>query len=1059
MKFSIIVVALNPGEKLKRTVDSVLAQTCDDYEIVVKDGGSSDGSVESLEKNPHIRIFTEADKGIYDAMNQASARAQGEYFLFLNCGDVFYDERVLERAAACIEAVSKEERGERPLLLYGDTYGEKNGVMIAAPRRIDGFACYRNIPCHQSCFYAAELCREKPYCLEYRIRADYDHFLWCVYRAGAKTVYLDSVVASYEGGGYSESRENRARDKEEHRQITAEYMSAGELARYRAAMALSLAPVRSFLAENKVTSGLYHWLKESLYHHKIRILAGLLLLAAELYLFLGTGVLLTDQTNYLTGEGSWDRPMSEQYPEVCQEFVPAHSHLRKLSFLMSRPEGGEDGEMTVRIRDAGDGILYERTMAVAELSDGSFTDVEVNLELSAHKSYYLTLTVESSGAEGYPAAGVCDKSYKLHENRTLTHGEKLADTQLVTRYCYTDALLASRVWTVLLICLITAFGVMFGLPRNRTVRKVAGIVLLAAGPCVLGRQLELLTYNEQMYLPMALAWNVGLMYALELLVLLCTHSLRITTAFTNIALTLLYTVNYYVLAFRGIPLRVNDIRAAGTAAKVLGDYQFVPSGGLAIAWGICLLLVVFGVQSGAGGLKEKRAFPQTGRTLLSYGITIALAVGIALGGGRLLLYTDFLSRVGFADEELRGIAQNQFSYFNGYLVGVCIDVKNSRISAPEGYSAGRAEEMLAHFAGAEQTTETEDLPHVILIMNESFADLRVLGDLELSQENLSFFYSLRENTLRGYVNTPVYGGSTANSEFEVFSGCSMAFLPINCYPYQQVVRRPMNSVVGQAKQCGYTTYSMHPEDANNWNRRDVYGYLGFDESLWKEDFEGAERIHHGVSDAATYHKIMELYENREPGEKLFVFDLTMQNHGGYTEDEAPYAVTAKGMGEQRLDEYLSLIKISDEAFAELVGYFAGQEEKVVICMFGDHQPAISHLVTDHLYGGTLSRKQERNKYKTPFIIWANYDIEEADDYDISTNYLGGLLLKTAGIPLSPYQAFMEQMREEYPVVTVNGYVDSEGVYRNWNSEGDEFPEYRMLQYYYLFDETAVKWRN
>ncbi|MDE7253184.1 MAG: sulfatase-like hydrolase/transferase [Acetatifactor sp.] len=1057
VKFSIIVVALNPGGKLKETIDSVLCQTFGDYEIVVKDGGSRDGSLKTLPEDSRIRLIEEPDGGIYEAMNQAVQRAEGEYLLFLNCGDMFYDREVLARAAACID----REKDDRLLVVYGDTYGAKNDVLISSPQRIDGFACYRNIPCHQSCFYEAELCKEKPYNPEYRIRADYDHFLWCYYQAKAKMVHMGGTVSSYEGGGYSESKENRRRDKEEHRCITAEYLSAGELLWYRVVMALTLAPVRGFLAENQVTSGIYHWLKECLYQHKMRILAGIVLLALELYFFLGTGILLTRQMNYLTGEGAWEQMLSEEQPEIRQKFVPAHGHLQSVSFLMRRLEDGNEGLVTLRICSSGGSVLYEKTMDVAETADGSFTDVEVNLDLSVLRSYDLVLSVQSFETGGYPAIGVCGKSYKLPENRTLIHGEKLPDAQLVARYCYTDALPLAEAAKCIGICLLTAFGIMFGLPRSRSVRRAAGIAFLTVGTFVLGRQLELLTYNEQMYLPIALWWNVGLMYVLELLVLLCTHSLRIAVPLTNLALTLLYTINYYVLTYRGIPFRVNDIRAAGTAAKVLSGYDFTPSGGLAVAWGICLLIMVFGVQSGAGGLKEKsreKDFRPKARISFSYAATAVLAVGIALGGGRLLLYTDFLNQVGFADEELRGIAQNQFNYFNGYLVGVCIDVKNSHISAPEGYSAGQAQEMLAQF-GEAQPVEEGELPHVILIMNESFADLRVLGDLELSQENLPFFYSLRENTLRGYVNTPVYGGNTANSEFEVFSGCSMAFLPANCFPYQQIIRRPVNSLVGQMKQYGYTAYSMHPEDANNWNRRDVYMYYGFDESLWKEDFAGAERIHHGVSDAETYHKIMELYENREPGEKLFLFDLTIQNHGGYTEDEAPYAVTAEGLEEESLDEYLSLIKISDGAFQELVEYFAGQEEKVVICMFGDHHPVISYLVTDHLYGGEISWEQERNKYKTPFIIWANYDIEEADEYDISTNYLGGLLLKTAGIPLSPYQEFVEQMREEYPVITVSGYVDGEGVYRNWNSAGDEFPEYRMLQYYYLFDETAIKWRN
>lgn len=262
MKFSIVVVALNPGDKLKQTIDSVICQSCTDYEIVVKDGGSKDGSLEKLPKNERIRVFVEKDTGIYDAMNQAVAKAQGEYILFLNCGDSFYDNKVLDKAAACIE----REQGTEPLVVYGDTYGAKNNVMITAPRTIDGFACYRNIPCHQSCFYNAKLCKEKPYRQEYRIRADYDHFLWCFYEAKAKMVYLESVVASYEGGGYSESKENRKRDKEEHRLITEVYMEPEELAKYRRTMLLTLAPLRSFLAESRVTSRLYHWIKGWLYH-------------------------------------------------------------------------------------------------------------------------------------------------------------------------------------------------------------------------------------------------------------------------------------------------------------------------------------------------------------------------------------------------------------------------------------------------------------------------------------------------------------------------------------------------------------------------------------------------------------------------------------------------------------------------------------------------------------------------------------------------------------------------------------------------------------------------
>lgn len=278
MRFSIITVSYNPGEKLRGTLRSVAAQTFTDYEVIVKDGGSTDGSTDFLKGSEgeglnRVRFYEEKDKGIYDAMNRAVGYARGEYVLFLNCGDLLADENVLERVNEVIERTEHDGAGDSKVqkpryVFYGDTFGEQTKVTIASAPEITGFTCYRNIPCHQSCFYSLELCREKPYDLSYKIRADYDHFLWCFYRSDAKFIHMDFPVSSYEGGGYSESKENGKRDAQEHRQITGTYMKKAELFRYRAIMALTLAPVRRKMAESKAFSGLYHRLKSVLYKGK-----------------------------------------------------------------------------------------------------------------------------------------------------------------------------------------------------------------------------------------------------------------------------------------------------------------------------------------------------------------------------------------------------------------------------------------------------------------------------------------------------------------------------------------------------------------------------------------------------------------------------------------------------------------------------------------------------------------------------------------------------------------------------------------------------------------------
>ena len=267
MKFSIVVVSLNPGDKLKKTLQSILMQDFTDYEVIIKDGGSKDGCLERAAEeldDPRIHLYTEKDKSIYDGMNQAVSHAQGEYIYFLNCGDKFYDKKVLGKIAGEIAVVEKKEPGKRHIF-YGDIFGEKNGVHITPAPKITGFTCYRNVPNHQSCFYSAALCKEKPFEIRFKIRGDYEHFLWCFYKAEADMVYIKTPIAYYEGGGYSESRENIARSKAEHREITAKYMSRKELFRYRAVMLLTLAPLRTFMAENPVLSGFYNRVRSLLY--------------------------------------------------------------------------------------------------------------------------------------------------------------------------------------------------------------------------------------------------------------------------------------------------------------------------------------------------------------------------------------------------------------------------------------------------------------------------------------------------------------------------------------------------------------------------------------------------------------------------------------------------------------------------------------------------------------------------------------------------------------------------------------------------------------------------
>ena len=271
--FSIIVVALNPGDKLIQTIESISRQTCTEYQVVVKDGGSRDGSTQALREflaqsgrdalEARVRIVEQPDKSIYDGMNQACTHAEGEYFYFLNCGDYFAGEEALSQAA---EAIRRDrEAGGKALIYYGDIFDALRGQTVSSNPQMDAFACYRNVPCHQACIYHRSLFSERGYEPEYRVRADYEHFLWCFFKKQAEVRYIPVTLASYEGGGFSETKENRRRSKEEHRRITALYMTKGERIKYRLILLLTLAPLRTRMAESPAFSGIYNRFKKWIY--------------------------------------------------------------------------------------------------------------------------------------------------------------------------------------------------------------------------------------------------------------------------------------------------------------------------------------------------------------------------------------------------------------------------------------------------------------------------------------------------------------------------------------------------------------------------------------------------------------------------------------------------------------------------------------------------------------------------------------------------------------------------------------------------------------------------
>ncbi|MBP3702098.1 MAG: LTA synthase family protein, partial [Lachnospiraceae bacterium] len=419
---------------------------------------------------------------------------------------------------------------------------------------------------------------------------------------------------------------------------------------------------------------------------------------------------------------------------------------------------------------------------------------------------------------------------------------------------------------------------------------------------------------------------------------------------------------------------------------------------------------------------------------------------------------------------------------NGFLISFLMNCKYLGVDKPENYNVDKLEETVdetledALLSGEDDIPVTAPVdgqqPNIIVIMNEAFSDLSVLGDLETNKDYMPYFRSLTENTISGTVYVSVLGGNTANSEFEFLTGDSMAFLPTGSIPYQQYIKSEIPTLVDVLNDQGYYSIAMHPYYASGWERDKVYDWMGFDQKYFINDFSGAQRLRQYVSDWGMYQKIISTYKEYQQLSKkdqpLFYFGVTMQNHSGYSKEYENFSndvhvISDSGKEYKYADTYLSLIAESDRAYEKLIHYFTYIEEPTIILMFGDHQPHSMEIsFFEELLGKhplELNLEETVLRYQTPFKIWANYDIEEQSDVAISLNYLSTLLMKTAGLELSEYQDYLWEVYEQLPIVTSNFYMDNDGNIYDYGSDRsvpayeDLLDDYSSLQYNHLFDEA------
>lgn len=502
---------------------------------------------------------------------------------------------------------------------------------------------------------------------------------------------------------------------------------------------------------------------------------------------------------------------------------------------------------------------------------------------------------------------------------------------------------------------------------------------------------------------------------------------------------------YYTESFRGLPLQLTDILDAATAMEVAGSYEYEITCEMItiFALAVCLFCICI--------LADEYKMMKNRYRWITHGIGLGAAVLFVWFLG----WSETAGSWGVTVDGNRPIVS---FYKYGTQLAFIENGRRIIIDEPEGYTTERVSEIVEAYAV--RTMAETSRPNIIAIMNETFADVSDFALFSVSEEVMPFYESMQENAVKGRLMVSTYGGGTGKSEYEFLTGNSMSMYSSALSPYVVLGNRLESSMAGTLKEQGYTTYAMHPYIASNYNREKTYATMGFDEFFVEEDFENPELIRGWVSDRSCYQKIIELLENQETENPVFTFCVTIQNHSPYTVEDYESDIELQEYDCPEAEQYLSLIHESDQALKELVEYLENYDEPTVLVFFGDHLPGLPTDFYEYINGKTddeLDFQTYQKYYMTPYVIWANYDIQEEENKIMSANYLGSYVLDIAGVEMTQYNQYLLGLQEEVPAFSSYAYCGKDGLLHAYGEDEayeELFREQNMVQYNQLFDKAG-----
>ncbi|MBR1382455.1 MAG: sulfatase-like hydrolase/transferase, partial [Ruminococcus sp.] len=314
---------------------------------------------------------------------------------------------------------------------------------------------------------------------------------------------------------------------------------------------------------------------------------------------------------------------------------------------------------------------------------------------------------------------------------------------------------------------------------------------------------------------------------------------RILTTFFSLFFAFYAVLQYYIVHFRGGPIRFADLANVTSAGEISDEYRFGFSFMVMFAVVDTLIMIVLSFFIELSPLEKPAKYRSVGA-----GVLAAMCVSFYFSAEAVYSYglNNRIVKLNFSLGEDTDTYQDV-----GGLLCFYYDGLKNRIIKPDDYSTEEAQSRLKEFSSNETA---QHKPTIIAVLNESFADIEHLGDIDVNMDYMPNYRALKENCIKGYVTVSPYGGYTCNSEFEFLSGNSMYFLPSGSAAYTQFMGQKQDSMVSTLNDLGYNTVALTCCSRGLWKIENAYTQLGFNKAYYSDNVHlvNVNKVNGNISD-------------------------------------------------------------------------------------------------------------------------------------------------------------------------------------------------------------------